>query len=121
MKRAVLALPFLALALAIAWPATRDRSATAGLCDVMTPARMLEDPGLAHDFAQALRSGDASEVARVKTVFERIRAAHGCDGEVALPTRAPEARPSLPPGHPPVDDRRTPRPPLFEAPATLSI
>jgi hypothetical protein len=120
MKRAALVLPFLALALAVGWPATRDRSATAGLCDVMTPARMLEDPGLAHDFAQALRSGDATEVARVRSLFERIRAAHGCDGEVALPTRAPDA-PSLPPGHPPVDGRRTPRPQLFEAPATLSI
>jgi hypothetical protein len=121
MKRAVLVLPFLALALAITWPATRDRSASAGLCDVMTPARMLEDPGLAHDFAQALRSGDETEVARVRTLFERIRAAHGCEGEVALPTHAPDAASDLPPGHPPVDGRRIPRPHLFEAPATLAI
>lgn len=119
MKRVALVLPFVVIAVAVAWPATRDRSATAGLCDSMTPARMLEDPALAHDFAEALRSGDASEVARVRSLFEQIRAAHGCEAEVALP--APDAVKSLPPGHPPVDGRRTPHPQLFEAPATLSI
>ncbi len=101
MNRALVALPLVAVLVAAAWPTTRaEPAASPSVCEQMTPARLLENPALADEYAQALRSGDASEVARVRAMFEQIRSAHGCTGDVALPDAAPVPR--LPPGHPPI-------------------
>jgi hypothetical protein len=90
---------------------------------------MLENPRLAHEWAEALRSSSPGEVARVRALLEGIRAAHGCRGEVAMPevgTRLPpghpplpEAHPSLPPGHPPVPSAPAHR--LFSEPGIVTI
>lgn len=123
MKRALLlAVPALAvLAAAFVVPAAQSASGEQGVCDLMTPARMLENPGLAHEYAQALRSGEASEVERVEAMLRDIRAAHGCEGEVALP-QAPRSAPALPPGHPPIGVPRAPSSaPFIEAPTTVTI
>lgn len=121
MKRALFALPLAASLAAVAFLASRDVGAVSGVCALMTPAKMLEDPELGFEYAQALRSGDADRIAQVRSMLEEIRALHGCGGEFALPTQAPEASGGLPPGHPPVGGReRGPRL-LFEAPSTISI
>jgi hypothetical protein len=120
MKRVLFfALPLTFALVAVVLPITRDRAA--GVCELMTPARMLENPGLASEYAQALRSGDAAEIARVRSMLEEIRAFHGCEGNVALPSRAPEGASGLPPGHPPIGGEAVPRRQLFETPATISI
>ncbi len=125
MKRAALVLSIAVVMTAVAWPAARGVPAEAGVCDLMTPARMLENPRLAAEYAAALRSGEAGEVARVEALLAEIRAAHGCSGDVALPA-SPHVEPRLPHGHPSIDEvpgmlRGTPRTPIFEAPATLTI
>jgi hypothetical protein len=85
----------------------------------MTPARMLQNPELAHEWAEALRSSRPTEIERVKALLERIRAVHGCDGELAMP----DGSFGLPPGHPPVpgaDPRLPPgHPPIPSAPGLL--
>ena len=86
MKHVVLALPVVAVLTAVALPGAPGHSAEPGVCDQMTPSRMLENPGLAHAYAQALRSGDAGEVQRVVAMLREIRAAHGCDGETPSAT-----------------------------------
>lgn len=117
MKRVLLlALPLAVVFSAIAWPIARG--GVGGVCEHMTPARMLEEPGIASEYAEALRSGDAAEVARVRALIEEIRALHGCEGaEVAGDADGASV---LPPGHPPVDGD-SPHRPVFEAPATISI
>jgi len=121
MKRILVALPAVALLVAAAWPGARVQPAEQGLCEVMTPARMLENPGLAHQYAEALRSGEASEVARMRSLLEEIRTAHGCAGAVALPD-VPSGAARLPPGHPPIDGPgRAPRLPMFAAPDVVTI
>jgi hypothetical protein len=121
MKRAVLIVPLAALFAVVVWPSARGEIARSSLCDLMTPARMLEHPDLAHQYAQALRSGEPGELARVEALLRDIRAAHGCEGEIALPA-APRSAPALPPGHPPVDEWHRAAPsPLIEPPAVLTI
>jgi hypothetical protein len=125
MKRAVLALSIAAVTSAVAWPAARGLHAENGVCELMTPAKMLTNPRLASEYAEALRSGDADELARVQSLFKDIRAMHGCGGEVVLPA-SPRPDTRLPPGHPPIDGmpgtfHGAPRTPIFEAPATLTI
>jgi hypothetical protein len=132
MNRVLVVLPLAAVLLAAVWPASDAQGAPGGVCEQMSPARLLEHPRLAGAYADALRSGDAGEVARVRQMLGRIRSAHGCEGEVALPA-APEAAPALPPGHPPVAPRLPPghppiapgeRPegtPRFEGPGVVTI
>ncbi len=124
MKRAALVLPFALVLVAVAWPLARAVDAEPGVCALMTPARMLEHPALAHEYARALRSGEPGEVERVAAMLREIRSAHGCEGEVALPTLSPAA-PRLPPGHPAVgrglEDRWVPPAALFEGPGTVTI
>lgn len=132
MNRVLVALPLAAVLLAAVWPASEAQGAAAGVCEQMTQARLLENPSLASAYADALRSGDAAEVARVREVFEQIRSAHGCGGEATLP-EAPEAAPALPPGHPPIAPRLPPgHPPIapgerpegalrFEGPGVVTI
>lgn len=121
MNRVVLALPVLAVLIAVALPAGGGRSAEPGVCELMTPSKMLENPGLAHEYAGALRSGDASEIARVEALLHEIRAAHGCEGEIALPS-SPQRAPALPPGHPPIGAPHAPSSaPFVDAPATVTI
>ena len=136
MTRVPLALITLGLLLVAAWPVSQAIGAARGteraepaLCEHMTPAKMLENPALAHEWAQALRSSEPDELARVKAMIGEIRAAHGCRGEVALPAPAPRGS-ALPPGHPPIPQERQlpsghpPIPssvPLFEAPAVYTI
>lgn len=102
MNRALVALPLVAVVVAAAWPSTRAaQPSSPGVCEQMTPARLLEQPGLADAYARALKSGDAAEIARVRAMFEQIRSAHGCGGDGgAVPDAAPAPR--LPPGHPPI-------------------
>ena len=101
MNRALVALPLVAVLVAAAWPSTRAAApASPSVCEQMTPARLLQNPALADEYAQALKSGDSGEVARVRAMFEQIRSAHGCSGEVAMPDAA--RAPRLPPGHPPI-------------------
>lgn len=119
MTRVVLALPVLAVLVAVGLPGAEGRPEEPGVCDLMTPSKMLENPGIARQFAQALRSGDSSEIARVRALLSEIRAAHGCEGEVALPP-APRA-PALPPGHPPIDGRAPRVAPFVDAPAPVTI
>jgi hypothetical protein len=138
MKRALLALFAVAATVTIlAWPLSQAIGvASAGepaVCRHMTPARMLENPALAEEWAQALRSAHPDAVARLRALFSEIRAAHGCPGGLAMPSPGPEAG-ALPPGHPPVPGHglppghppipsspSSPRAPLFEAPALLTI
>jgi len=131
MKRAALALSTIVLVTAMAWPVSGSIGAVAGsreppFCRLMTPARMLEDPALAEEWAQALRSAEPQAIAHVRALIAEIRAAHGCTDELTAPA------PRLPPGHPPVPDPDAlpqghppipsfPRTPLFEAPAVLTI
>ena len=76
MKRiALFALPLAIALTAMVWPIARHGDA--GVCALMTPARMLENPDLASELARALRSGDADEVARVRGKLQEIRAVHG--------------------------------------------
>ncbi len=129
MKRAALALSTVILVIAMAWPVSQTIGAVAGsreppFCRLMTPARMLEDPVLAEEWAQALRSAEPQAIAHVRALIAEIRAAHGCTDELTAPApvlppghaRDPDA---LPPGHPPIPS--SPRTPLFEAPAVLTI
>jgi len=126
MKRAAMLVPLVALLAGLAWPAARGVDAGAGVCALMTPARLLEHPGIAEAYAEALRSGDAGEVDRVAGLLRGIRSAHGCEGDFALPA-SPRATPVLPPGHPPVGapsldgERGMPHAPLFEGPGVVTI
>ncbi len=128
MTRVLVALPLASVLVAAALP-TADASgakakatahAAPALCEEMTGARMLENPTLASEWSEALRSGDAAEVARVKALFEHIRTAHGCGGEVARPDSPPAPR--LPPGHPPIaPGERPPTSMTFEGPGVVTI
>ncbi len=100
MNRALVALPLVAVLVAAVWPSARAEPPASSVCEQMTPARLLQNPALADEYAQALRSGDADEVARVRAMFDQIRSAHGCSGDAAMPDEAPAPR--LPPGHPPI-------------------
>jgi hypothetical protein len=117
MNRVLVALPLAAVLVAAAWPAADAAGAQApqgapAVCEQMTPARMLENPALASEWSQALRSGDAAQIARMKALFGQIRSAHGCGGEVAIPS-APQSGAELPPGHPQVSPRLPPgHPPI---------
>jgi hypothetical protein len=92
---------------------------------------MLEHPALAEEWAQALRSPHPEAMARVRAAIGEIRAAHGCGGELAVPSQEGERR-ALPPGHPPVPGhgelppghppvQSSPRPPLFQPPDVVTI
>jgi hypothetical protein len=136
MERASFVLLTVALVGALALPVSRAiGDATAAheppVCRHMTPDRLLEDPALAQEWAQALRSPTPDAVARVRAMIDEIRAAHGCSGTIASPTAPPDAT-VLPPGHPPIPGHgelppghppipSSPRVPLFEAPAVLTI
>jgi hypothetical protein len=135
MKHAPLVTFVLALGIAFAWPISQavGAAATAAeppVCRDMTTARMLENPALAEEWAQALRSAEPTEIARMRALFAEIRAAHGCgsapashsprhEGAVLPPGHPPVGDGALPPGHPPIPS--SPRAPLFEAPAVLTI
>ena len=121
MKRIALAVTTAAALAAVAWPVAEGlRSAEPAVCGRITPARMLENPALAEEYARALLSPDPGAVERVEAMLRDVRRAHGCGGEVALPRGV---APRLPPGHPPIPaSPRSPAPPLpFEAPATYTI
>jgi hypothetical protein len=125
MKRAMFAILVLAFLAVMAWPVSRAIGAATGViepavCREMTPAKMLEHPALAHEWARALRSAEPDELARLRAMIAEIRAAHGCMGELALPT-LPEAERepgALPPGHPPIPGYGLPpgHPPVQSSP-----
>ncbi|HET8539073.1 MAG TPA: hypothetical protein VFL83_04310 [Anaeromyxobacter sp.] len=120
MNRVLVALPLVAVLVAAIWPASPAQGAAPDVCEQMTAARLLEDPGLASAWADALRSGDADEIERVKALFAHIRSAHGCGGEIALPEAAPAPR--LPPGHPPIAPGERPAGAVrFEEPGVVTI
>jgi len=127
MHRIALAVSTFAVLTAVAWPIAEGLRAEPAVCSRMTPAKMLEHPGLAEEYAGALRSGASDEVARVEALLRGIREAHGCVGEVALPP-AHVGAPRLPPGHPPIQgvpsEPGAPLPPRglpFDAPGTYAI
>ncbi len=121
MNRALVVLPLAAVLVAAALPASSaQRSSSPAVCDKLTPARILENPAIAEEYADALKSGDAAEIARVRAMFDQIRSAHGCSGPVATPEEAPAPR--LPPGHPPITPGE--HPPVavgFEGPGVVTI
>ncbi len=123
MKRIAFAISTAAALTAVAWPVAEGRrSAEPAVCERMTPARMLEHPALAEEYARALLSPDPGAVGRVEAMLRGVRQAHGCGGEVALPR---EVAPRLPPGHPPIPAApRAPAPSRalpFEAPEVFTI
>jgi hypothetical protein len=126
MNRVVLSV-FVAVALfGLGWATARGSHVETGVCALMTPEKLLENPGLARQYDEALRSGDGDELGRVADMLREIRGAHGCEGELLLPPAAPRAHPALPPGHPPVhgpsmDDRGPRSTPLFGAQGTVTI
>jgi hypothetical protein len=122
MKRAMVGVSLGAALVAIAWTSARGERGEPEMCAFMTPAKMLENPGLASEYSAALRSGEPRELARVEGMLREIREAHGCEGDVALPSSPPGTH-GLPPGHPPIrGDGASPRSPLFiEAPGTVTI
>lgn len=135
MKRAPVVLFLAAILVALAWPVSEAIGAAAGreraVCREMTPARMLENPAVAQEWADALRSAQPGEVARVRAMIDEILAAHGCargpdesqqagssgsEAPAREPGRLPPGHPpvgggerQLPPGHPPVSDGAGPR------------
>jgi hypothetical protein len=121
MNRAVVVLPLAAVLVAAALPASPAQQGPSGdVCDELTPSRILENPAIADEYASALKSGDAAEIARVRTMFDQIRSAHGCSGAAAMPEQAPAPR--LPPGHPPITPGE--HPPVavgFEGPGVVTI
>jgi hypothetical protein len=121
MNRVLVALPLAAVLAAVVWPVSRaDGDETPGVCEQMTVQNLLTNPGLASEYDHAVQSGNAEELARVKALFDHIRAAHGCGGEVALPA-APQA-PRLPPGHPPIGPGERPATTVhFDEPAIVTI
>jgi hypothetical protein len=121
MNRALVVLPLAAVLVAAALPASpAQHGSSAGVCDKLTPSRLLENPSLAEEYASALKSGDAGEIARVRAMFDQIRSAHGCSGPVAMPDAAPQSR--LPPGHPPITPGEHPPVSLgFEGPGVVTI
>jgi hypothetical protein len=125
MNRVVLSIVAAVALFALGWAAARQSPPEAGVCALMTPEKLLEHPGIASEYAEALRSGDSGEIGRVEDMLRDIRSAHGCTGDAALPA-APRAHPALPPGHPPVrgpslDDRGTRAVPLFGTPGSVTI
>ncbi len=122
MNRALVVLPLAAVLVAAAWPASpAQQGAPRAVCEQMTTPRLLENPGIAEEYANALRTGDADEIARVRAMFDEIRAAHGCSGAaVATPGDAPAPR--LPPGHPPIaPGEHPPVAATFEGPGVVTI
>ncbi len=125
MSRVLIALPLASVLVAAALP-TRDAAGSKGsraesaVCEQMTAERMLENPSLASQWSDAVHSGDAAEVARVKALLEHIRTVHGCAGDIALPDSTPAPR--LPPGHPPIaPGERPPTAMTFEGPGVVTI
>jgi hypothetical protein len=113
----------------LGYAAARGTSAETGVCALLTPEKLLEHPGIAHEYAEALSSGDDEDVGRVEHMLREIRSAHGCRSDFAMPA-APAGereRRALPPGHPPIhrpslEDRGTRSVPLFgSAPGTVTI
>lgn len=90
------------------------------VCGQFTPARLLQDPEIAHEVYGAMGRGDAGAEARFRAMVGEMRAVHGCGALEGL--GAPEVagrEPRLPPGHPPIPSSPQ-RVPLFsdEAPIT---
>lgn len=121
MNRALVVLPLAAVLVAAALPASSaQQGSSPSVCDELTPSRMLQNPSLAEEYAGALKSGDAADIARVRAMFERIRSAHGCSGPAATPDAAPQSR--LPPGHPPITPGEHPPVSIgFEEPGVVTI
>lgn len=107
----------------LAAASSEARSEEPALCGQFTPARLLEDPEIAHELYGAMTRGDAAAEARFHAMVSEMRAVHGCgalDGTApAAPSVAPHGS-RLPPGHPPIP--RSPRTPLFpDEPQIISI
>jgi hypothetical protein len=145
MKRAALALFTIVFITALVLPVSQAIGGASfhepPICQHVTAARVLEDPALAQEWAQALRSAEPRTVDRVRALIAQIRAVHGCMDELLPPQPAPRLPPghppvadpdALPPGHPPIADPDAPPPghppipsspsgPPFGAPAVLTI
>jgi hypothetical protein len=101
--------------------AARDaRPEEPAFCGEFTPARLLEDPQVAHEVYGAMTRGDPAAGERFRAMVGEMRALHGCGALDGSAAALPDAFPRLPPGHPPVG--RTPAAPRFsDEPRILSI
>jgi hypothetical protein len=96
------------------------RSDEPAVCGQFTPARLLQDPDIAHEVYGAMGRGDAGAEARFRAMVSEMRAVHGCGALEGLSAPGISGHePRLPPGHPPIPSS-PPRAPLFsdEAPIT---
>ncbi len=120
MKSAAIALS-LAVVAAVGVPAAGGDGA--GVCEQLTPQRLIENPRFASRWSDAIRSGDPRALEQMNEAVSRLREMHGCDGGAA-PGVAPdeEAPPdhALPPGHPPAAGG-DPGSVVFEEPSTVTI
>jgi hypothetical protein len=92
------------------------RSAEPAVCGEFTPARLLEDPRIAHRVYGAIGRGDAAAEARFHEMVAEMRAVHGC-GALEEPSAGLPQAPRLPPGHPPITD--APAAPVFSEDARI--
>lgn len=90
------------------------------VCENMTSAKLLQDPALAGELGEALRSGRSYARDHLDALVGHMREVYGCDG-VGEPLSPGSMGPSLrlPPGHPPIPS--TPMSPTFDGPETTTI
>lgn len=96
------------------------RSDDPSVCAQFTPARLLQDPEIAHELYGAMGRGDPAAEARFRAMVGEMRAVHGCGALEGPPAAQPGASPrgpALPPGHPPIP--RSPRTPIFSDEAQI--
>jgi hypothetical protein len=85
------------------------------VCEHMTTASLLADPGLLAEHRRALSTGQREALVYLEALVGHLREAYGCEGP--RPGARPGADPRLPPGHPPIPSGA----PIFQPPATLEI
>ena len=101
------------------------------VCHNMTSAKLMEDPAVREQFRGALEAGRPEPIAELDALVAHMRSRYGCEGASADAPGEPSS-PALPPGHPPLPDRRRLPPghpipedaspsPLFEAPLSVTI
>lgn len=104
------------------WHAAIERAcvAPAYVCENMTSAKLLQDPEIAGELHDALRAGERGAMQELDALVGHMRDVYGCEGQrTPHGTRGVRPAPALPPGHPPIPS--SPAPPLFEAPASITI
>jgi hypothetical protein len=129
MKRLAISVASLALLVAVMSPVSHGVLASSTeppICNEMTPSRILQNPALAHEYAEALGSGRDADVRKLDALIAQLRAVHGCGAGAGSKDGAPAGE--TPRGHPPIGGPgggvapRSPATPLLDqTPATVSI